>query len=120
AHGRDLHYWPDPNRLLTGILRIPASANAIVNDACRSVPRGRLCWGGRCSSSRGVSAVDTVMSWLVVPRVVSAIVIAVINRRGWALDKTCPRPHSAADCGAEGRTVTAGSGSPDSSPAACA
>jgi hypothetical protein len=46
------------------------------------------------------------------------IVGAVISRRWGRCDKTCHRPHSAADCGAEGGTVTAGSGSPDCSPAA--
>ena len=60
------------------------------------------------------------MSSPVVPRVVPVIVVAVIGRRLWRCDKACYRSNSSADCGAEGRTVTAGGGSPDCSPAACA
>jgi hypothetical protein len=90
------------------------------NDACRSLPRGRVCRGGRRGAPRGLSAINAVMSSSVVPRVVSVIVVAVISRRWWRCDKACHRPHSSADSGAEGRTVTAGSGSPDCSPAACA
>ena len=48
------------------------------------------------------------------------IVVAVISRRGWRCDKARDRPYSTADCGPEGRAVTAGSGSPDCSPTACA
>jgi len=48
------------------------------------------------------------------------IVVAVISGRGWRCDKACDRPYSSADCRSEGRTVTTGSGSPDSSPTACA
>jgi hypothetical protein len=48
------------------------------------------------------------------------IVVAVISRRWGRCDKACHRPYSAADSGAEGRTMTAGSGSPDRSPTACA
>jgi hypothetical protein len=48
------------------------------------------------------------------------IVVAVMSWRWWRCEKTCHRPHSSADCGAEGRTVTAGGGSPDCSPATCA
>ena len=90
------------------------------NDACGSVPRGRVCRGGSRSAPHGVSAVNTVMSSPVVPRVVSVIVVALIGRRWWRCDKTCHRPYGSADSGAEGRTVTASSGSPDCSPAACA
>ena len=95
------------------------------NDACRSVTRGSVCRGGRRGAPHGVSAVNTVMSSPVVPRVLSVIVVAVMpvivavisgRRRGG--NKACHRPHSSADCGAEGRTVTAGSGSPDCSPGA--
>lgn len=48
------------------------------------------------------------------------VIVSVIRRRRWRCDKTCDRPHSSADCRSEGCTVTAGSGSPDSSPTACA
>jgi hypothetical protein len=88
------------------------------NDAFRSVPRGRVCRGGSRSAPDDVSAVNTVVFSPVVPRVVSVIVVAVISRRWWRCDKTRYRPHSSADCGAEGRTVTPCSGSPDCSPAA--
>ena len=60
-----------------------------------------------------------------VTRVVAVIVVAVlpvivgvISRRGWGRDKACDRPYSSADCRAQGRTVTAGSRSPDCSPTA--
>ena len=48
------------------------------------------------------------------------IVGAVISGRRGRCDKARDRPHSSANCRAEGRTVTAGSGSPDGSPTACA
>jgi hypothetical protein len=41
------------------------------------------------------------------------IIVAVISRRGWRCEKACDRPYGSADCGPEGRAVTAGSGSPD-------
>jgi hypothetical protein len=50
----------------------------------------------------------------------SVIVIAVISRRWWRCEKASDRPHSSTDRGAEGRTVTTGSGSPNCSPTACA
>ena len=50
----------------------------------------------------------------------SVIVGAVISRRRWGCDKACHRPHSAADCRAQGRTVTARSSGADCSPTACA
>ena len=48
------------------------------------------------------------------------IIVAVIGRRGWRCDKASDRSYGSADCRAQGRTVTTGSGSPDCSPAACA
>ena len=48
------------------------------------------------------------------------IVGAVISGRRGRCDKARDRPHSSANCRPEGRTVTAGSGSPDGSPTACA
>jgi hypothetical protein len=62
-------------------------------------------------------SVTRVVSVIVVP-VMPVIVVAVINRRGWGRDKACDRPYSSADCRAQGRTVTAGSRSPDCSPTA--
>jgi len=62
-----------------------------------------------------------------VTRVVSVIVVAVmpmiviaVSRRRWRREQACDRPDSPADCRSERCTVTAGSGSPDSSPTACA
>jgi hypothetical protein len=100
----------------------PSAKPRALGDKAQLVHRGVCGQMDRTAGSapHGVSAVNTVMSSPVVPRVVSVIVVAVISRRWWRCDKTCHRRHSSADCGAEGRTVTAGSGSPDCSPAACA
>ena len=48
------------------------------------------------------------------------IVVAVVSRRGWRCDKAGDRADGSADRGPEGRAVTAGSGSTDCSPTACA
>jgi hypothetical protein len=44
------------------------------------------------------------------------IVVAVINRWWWRCEQARDRSHSAADCGTEGRAMTAGSGGPDCRP----
>jgi hypothetical protein len=46
------------------------------------------------------------------------MVVAVIGRRGRGCEKAGDRPHSSADCGPKGRTVTPGSSSADCSPTA--
>jgi hypothetical protein len=61
------------------------------------------------------SPVTRVVSVIVVA-VMPVVVVAVISRRGWRCDKPCDSPYSTADCGPEGRAVTAGSGSPIAAP----
>jgi hypothetical protein len=48
------------------------------------------------------------------------VIVSVIRRRRWRCDQARDRPYSSADCRSQSRAVTAGSGSPDSSPTACA
>ena len=62
----------------------------------------------------------TRVASVIIRAVVPVIVGAVISGRRGRCDKARDRPHSSANCRAEGRTVTAGSGSPDGSPTACA
>jgi len=64
------------------------------------------------------SAVTRVVSVIVVA--VMPMIIVAISRRGWSRDKARDCPDSSADCRAQGRAVTAGSGSPDCSATACA
>jgi hypothetical protein len=66
------------------------------------------------------SPVVTRVVSVTVVAVMPVIVVAVISGRGWRCDKAGDRPHSSSDRGAEGGTVTTGSGSPDCSPTACA
>ena len=48
------------------------------------------------------------------------IVVAAISRRRWRCNKARNLAYGSPDCGPEGRTMSAGSGSPDRSSAACA
>jgi hypothetical protein len=91
-------------------------------DVCGSVTRAHVCRGGR----RGVlcrvmsSPVVTRVASVIVVTVMSVIVVTVVSRRRWRCNEACDRPYSSTHCGAQGRTVTAGSGSPDCSSTACA
>jgi hypothetical protein len=65
------------------------------------------------------AAVARVVSVIVVA-VLPVVVVAVMSRRRWRSDQAPHHTDSSADCGAEGRTMTAGRRSSDRSPAACA